>query len=149
VLTNVEKFNLRAGIAGEKEITPKTMLKLMSLHKMMRLRRHAVSLATIYSKLKYKPVVIPYNIFVQLQKLFLRVEIHWNKVRRSGAPQRKTFLSYSYMYFQLCHHLGHGHLAGEQFLLKSKERLQLLHKLYGRISKKCNLKADLKVFQTK
>ena len=139
--------NLHQALDG-KDVNPTSVLKALNTTKLTRLRRHREALCVILSCNKYKPVSIPSETFFTLLKLFRRVEFYWSDTLKEQAGGRKVFLSYPYVYYQLCVHLKLPHLTGEHHLLKSKPRLQILHKVYGRICKKAKLECKLDVFRT-
>lgn len=150
MLTPSQKQTLKDETEGIETVTAEGMMKILKKLKLQRLRRHQFSLAETYSKTtaRFKPTPLTPVVFKDMLKLFRRVEQVWPSVRKSGAPDRKVFINYSYLFFQFCHHLGVTDCATDSFLLKCPKRAQLLHKLYGRICKKTGLTQKLH-FRTK
>lgn len=145
-----EKSLLHQAVVGKdkKTITPRFILQCLKQCKLMRLRRHAISLSITLSKGEYKGTQITGEIFRQLLTLFRRIEFFWELGGKHILESRKVFFSYPYVFYQLCVHLKQKHLCREEYLLQSKSRLQLLHKAYGRLAKKANLQCDITCFRT-
>jgi hypothetical protein len=128
------------------KITPDVVQCALRVSKLTKFRRHKVRFAEILSDGHFKAPLIPSDVFYKLLKLFRRVEVAWEQVVKKQNT-RRVFISYPYVYYQLCHHLGLPDLCGQHHLLKSRARLQILHKLYGRVCKRAGLTCKLDVFR--
>ena len=120
------------------------ILKRLDLAK--KYRRHRYRLAVLLSGGDYKPVQIPGAVFMQLLTLFRRVEVYWDHGCKSNLKTRRVFLSYPYVFYQLCYHMKCMELTGRHHLLKSKLLQGRLHLCYGRLAKKAKLNCNLDVF---
>jgi hypothetical protein len=138
---------LRQALGGLSVISPDDVQRALRVTNLTKFRRHKERLAEILSDGAYKAPVIPADVFYKLLKLFRRVEYYWEGGMKTVLKERRVFLSYPYVFYQLCFHLGLPSLSGSHHLLKSKPRLQLLHKVYGRLCKKASLKCDLDAFR--
>lgn len=148
-ISPLEEGVLRQVVGGiaSSQISPDVVQCALRVTGLTKFRRHKVRLAELLSDGHFKGSVIPSGVFYDLLKLFRRVEYAWeHHVRKQSG--RRVFISYPYVYFQLCYHLGYAELCDSKYLLKSRPRLQLLHKLYGRICKKAGLTCNLNVFRT-
>jgi hypothetical protein len=147
-ITDSELASLRATLVGP--VTVEKVQKALIVTKLTRLRRHKYRLAEMCSNGAFKAAQIESDMFLRLLKLFRIVEVYWEERKmKLHCPTRKVFLSYSYLFYQFCHHLGCPQYTGTHHLLKGKKLQQLQHKVYGRIAKKAKLKCDLTVFYTK
>lgn len=148
-LKNGELDALRLILAGERNVTPECVLKALKALKICtRLRRHLQSLTVTLSNNAHQPVKIPPPTMREMMKLFRRVEWFWEQgMMKMHCPERKVFLSYPYIFYQLCVHLKVRHLTDKKHLLQSRALQAKLHKVYGRIAKKANLDCDLTVFR--
>jgi len=148
VLSTEEQASLRLTLGGEKVITGAVVASVIKRLKLSnRLRRHTESIAITMSGGVYKPIVIPTHTFFELLTLFRRVEFWWDHGMSKNMPGRRVFLSYPYVYYQLCHHLKLHHLSGKHHLLQSRKLLGKLHKAYGRLARKAKLTKDLDVYR--
>lgn len=140
-----ELASLRRTIVGEgSAIHPSvvwTALKKLGLG--TKYRRHLEALAVKLSGGLYSPVEIEVDQFFELLTLFRRVECEWDHGVKQTIPTRRVFLSYPYIYYQLCHHIGSPHLTGSHHLLKSVKLLNVLHKVYKPMSEKLCLKITM------
>ena len=138
------------GKISSAKITPETVVWCLKQLKLAtKFRRHKERLAMILSYNAYQPIVIPSDLFTLLLTNFRRIEFHWDHGGKSSLPERRVFLSYPYVYYQLCYHLKRMDLTGPQHLIKSKKLLIKQHLAYGRLAKKAELNCDLTVFRTK
>jgi hypothetical protein len=134
---------LRLMLAGKSSIKPTNVrecLKKMGLSG--RYRRHIESLTETLSDGKYKPLKIPHDTLIRLLTLFRKVECAWDHGVKQDNTTRKVFLSYPYVYYQLCFHLDVMHLTDASYLLKSPKLLFKLHTIYGKIATQVGLEYD-------
>jgi hypothetical protein len=136
---------LRLAIVGA--VSKKSvLLGLKSIGLLTRYRRHAVSIAGTLDR-TFKPLVIPGAVFLELLKLFRRVEYFWeNDGHKKQFKGRSVFLSYPYVYYQLCVHMDQKQLTGKHHLLKSRPLLGKLHASYGALCIVAKLSCDLSIF---
>ena len=144
-----ELQSLQATLSGDAaEVTPNTIeIALKKLKKSTKFRRHKVSLAVTLSKNAYKPVVVPYDTFCLMLKLFRRVEVYWQQHSKRLMPGRCVFLSYPYLYYQFCVHLKCTHLSSTSYLLQSRVLLKKLHVAYKEIAANINLDCDTDTYR--
>lgn len=71
----------------------------------------------------YTSLHLPADIFFTFSKMFLQVEVHWQRIRKQIDPKRRIFFSYMFLFYQFCFHTGNMHLTGKHHLLKQKEAL--------------------------
>lgn len=118
---------------------------LKKLKLLTRYRRHVESLAVKFSKGQYKPLQIQPDMMRDILRLFRRVECFWDHggKQQDLARKRRVFLSYPYVYYQICYHLNALHLADEKFLLKSDALLEKLHLMYAPVAEKAGLDYDV------
>lgn len=98
--------SLRAILAGYPSIDPRTVelaAKKIKLSKIY--SSHTVQLAKILGK--YKPVQLTGVDVYNLLQAFRRISRWWHYHRKDVAPERKSFLSYSVVFYQLAMNLGH------------------------------------------
>lgn len=126
------------------KITPTTILAGLKQLNLLRLRRHAISLAVTFSNNKFKAITMSAKTQQVLLTLFRRIEFFWELGGKRILENRKVFFSYPYIFYQLCYHLKKNELCKDEYLLQSSSRLLLLHKAYGRIAKKANITCNLK-----
>jgi hypothetical protein len=137
---------MRVLCAGYSVVDPSVVNKILRQLKIAkRYRRHRVSLALKLSNGKYKPQQIPGALFMDFLTHFRKIEYMWDHGGKSNMKERKVFLSYPYIFYQLCVHMDCMHLTGKHHLLKSTVLLNKLHLCYGRLAKKVNLKCNLDV----
>lgn len=136
-------------ITSGSSATPDTVIDALKKLKMAsKYRRHKCSLAVMLSGGAFKPVCIQPTDFYNLLKLFRRIEYHWDwSGGKKIDKKRKVFLSYPYVFYQLCYHLDLMHLTGPHHLLQSRSLLFRQHEIYSIISKKAGLKSKLDVYR--
>lgn len=128
-----------------KPVTPKTIQTALASTKLLRLRRHRERLAELVSGGAYKPVVILHSDFVGLLKNFRRVEFEWDRSTKHKFPERKVFLSYSYVFYQLCYHMKCMQYTGTHHLLKGRQLREKQHRAYVLMCEKTELTYDATV----
>lgn len=138
--------SLRRTIVGS--VSKESVIKaLRQLGLLVKYRRHAVSLAAILDR-DFKPVVVPGDVFIQLLRLFRRVEYYWeNDGHKRRFRERRVFYSYPYVYYQLCYHIGRMDLTGTHHLLKSRKLLSRLHASYQHLADDAGLVCDTSVYR--
>lgn len=137
---------LRRMIDGDATKT-KVHKALKQMNLLTKYRRHIPSLTKTLNP-SYSLISMPDNIFIELLRLFRRVEFYWEADGfKSKFKNRHVFISYPYIFYQLCFHLNCVHLSGPHHLLKSPKLLHRLHVHYGPLAKKANLKCDLNVYR--
>ena len=147
-ISGQQQASLQAMLDGEGSATPSSVLKcLKKMNLSKKFRRHKEALAVRCSRGVYEPVSIPGDVFFKLLTLFRRVEFFWDHGCKQHMPGRRVFMSYPYVYFQLCHHLGVPSLSGAHHLLQSRKLQALLHKSYGRLAKKAKITCDLNAYR--
>lgn len=99
--------NLQAILSGFPCVDPRTVEIACKRAKLSKLySAHRIQLARLLGG--HKPTRIdPMGVY-NLLKLFRRVSRHWHYYRKDIAPERKSFLSYSFVFYQLAFNLGHG-----------------------------------------
>ena len=145
---SAENLQAMRSLSSELEvIDAKSVIKILRQLKLAKkYRRHRESIAVTLSGGAYKPVQIPSGVFLESMRMFLHVENQWNHGGKRQMPGRMVFMSYPYVFYQICHHLGVLQYTGKHHLLKSRTLLAKLHKCYGRLCKKTKMKCDLDVF---
>ena len=125
-------------------VTPASIHVALKQCGLQRLSRHKVTLASVFGGYK-GALVIDSADFRELLRLFRHVEVEFDKTKR----KRRIFLSYPYLFYQLCVHMDRLKYSGQHHLLKCKHLLARQHKLYGPIAKQLGFTCDLDVFRVK
>jgi hypothetical protein len=142
-----ELANLRRLTSGP-SCTPETVSRALKKLKLgSKYRRHRYSLAVTLSDGHFKPLLLPGDTMSVMLTLFRRVEWYWMFGGKKVVKKRRVFLSYPYVYYQLCYHLNLMQLTGPWHLLQSKALQSKQHEIYAHVCKKAGLKADLKAFR--
>jgi hypothetical protein len=125
---------LRRTIVGD--VNQKSVLAALRMMKICNnYRRHALSLIeTLTGKPTPDKIKIEHKHFMLLLRHFRRVECVWDHGQKQQT-KRKVFLSYAYVFYQLCHHLKLEKYTGKHHLLKSPLLLLKLQTLYEGLAK--------------
>lgn len=98
---------LQAILSGFPCVDPRTVDMACKKAKLSKLYTpHRVQLARLLGS--YKPVQITGLDVYNLIQVFRRVSRQWHFHRKEIAPGRKSFLSYSFVFYQLAFNLGHA-----------------------------------------
>jgi len=142
-ITNEVLNDLRATLNGARSISPKTVSKaLLTLNIANRYRRHRYTITHILNPNYPKLTINDYHT-VDILKLFRRIEIYWDTEFKKTLRKRKAFLSYPYIFFQICQHLNFKQYTGPHHLLKDVNLLKQQHHLYMQIADKLKLICDV------
>lgn len=137
--------DLRRLLDGVENIGPHDVVKALRTLKISdRYRRHKYTLAEKLNP-SYTPVKILGAHYIKLLQCFLRIELVWNMYIKKSLKKRKAFLSYPYVFYQLCFHLNITHYTGKHHLLKDLRLLDHQHHLYRQVAVYCKLSCDLTV----
>jgi hypothetical protein len=146
-ITTKELGDLRAICDGENWIDETVVARgLKKLKLAPKFRRHRYSIACMLNP-KYVPVSLEAPVFFEFLRLFRVVECHWQHGMKRKIRERVVFLSYPYVFYQLCVHLDMMQLTGVHHLLHNKDALNKLHYAYGCIAKKASFKFDVNVYR--
>jgi len=74
----------------------------------------------------------------QLRVMFAQIQKPFETVREKLFPDRKNFLSYSYILYKFCENLGLEHFKENFQLLKGRDKLHKQDLLYKEICKELN-----------
>ena len=143
----LEALRLEAGGSAE-NITKASLLKAMRRRNLCNnYRRHTLSLLhTLTKKAAPETIKLEHAHFTQLLRHFRAIESAWDQ-NVTNKRGRKVFLSYSYVFYQLCYHLDIMQYTGKHHLLKSRVLLARIHDLYHPLASFAGYKADIKVFR--
>lgn len=137
--------DLRLLLNGNENIGPHDVVKALRTLKISdRYRRHKYTL-TEKLNTSYTPIKIQGPDYIKLLQCFLRIELAWNMHVKKSLKKRKAFLSYPYVFYQLCFHLNITHYTGKHHLLKDTRLLSHQHHLYRQVAAYCKLSCDLQV----
>lgn len=130
---------LRAILDGFPCIDPRTVEVAIKQTKLGKLYSpHCVQLARLLGN--YKPVQISGIDVYNLLQLFRRVSRHWHYYRKEIAPGRKSFLSYSFVFYQLAFNLGHSEWTHDVKLPRHTRTLWKQVAIWEKICKVLELK---------
>lgn len=112
-------------ITNMAELTPK---KLKEFLKKLKLNKYYEHQAYIINRLNGKIAPsIPRDVEEKLRTMFKDIQIPF---RKHCPPDRKNFLSYSYVFYKFFELLGYHELKKQFSLLKSKSKLQEQDKIW-------------------
>lgn len=135
--------DMRRILDGVDYITPKDVrFALRKMNKSAQYRRHTNRL-TILLNPAYKPLYIEPKHVAQFLHAFIRIELAWNQGFKQSLRKRKAFMSYPYIFYQLCFHFNTPQYTGPHHLLKDTGLLNKQHYMYRQLANKCKLKCDL------
>lgn len=118
-MTDQEEKDLLAILDGN--VTPNTVvagLKKLNLNK--KYRKHKECIARKLGGYQLFKMNNP-MIWREMIRRFIRVEHVWKYHGKEIAPKRKIFLSYPFVFWQLCHQLGYPEWTQDVVLLKNKK----------------------------
>lgn len=148
VISSEDVARLRRLTNGSRTTPEDVVVALKKLKLATKYRRHKYSLAVLLSGNMYKPIQIEASDFFEMLRLFRRVEYHWEwSGGKKVVMKRRVFLSYPYVYYQLCYHMGVMHLTGKHHLLLSRVLLSRQHSIYKVVAEAGGLQCDVSVFR--
>ena len=122
-------YRLQVALDGKYPTKENVILALKKLGLRRRYRRHAQALAVMCGA--EAPKTFPADLVINMCKMFRRVEYFFDKFRRRVCPERKVFLSYKFVLYQLLHHYQRVDLTDKGQLLKGKELLREQRRIYA------------------
>ena len=137
---------IKASLGGAECSVGAVKVALKKLGLLKKYRRHIESITHKMTGGRHMSTRIEGPVFFEILRLFRRVEYFWDRGCSKNMPGRRVFMSYPYVFYQLCFHMGLPH-SGLHHLLKSKHLQGLLHKSYGRLAKRAGLRCDISVFR--
>lgn len=131
--------SLRAVLVGYPVIDPRTVE--MALRKLKLTKKYLVHIVSIARELGgHEPVRIDGMDWYRLKKLFIRVSKYWRYNAKHVAPQRKSFPSYPFVFYQLAKNLDKPEWVKDVKLPKHYRTLLTLRKLWFVMAKDLQLK---------
>lgn len=146
IISEETKLTLRREIDGKITI-PKLKSVLKKHNLLTKYRRHLNSIRWDLDP-SYRPMIIEGDTLRLICSLFRRIEFFWElKGHKRSFKNRRVFLSYPYVFFQICHHIGRPDLTGEHHLLKSPKLLKKLHTSYEYIAADAGLTCKTDIYR--
>jgi len=131
VMDEETKESLRAAFDGKEVTIDLVNAVLRNLGLARRYRRHRWTVAAMFGDIK-----LPFfdgNVCMELLTRFRVVEFWWDLKHKEVSPGRKVFFSYPFMFYQLCHCVGHPEMTGRHHLLKNARLSRFQFESYRRI----------------
>jgi hypothetical protein len=141
-ISDEELHALRAACAGSKNIDVNTVIKALRKTKMSsKFRRHRFTITRMLNP-QYKPLVIKGHHFYDMLKYFTRIEFNY-MFMKDCMGTRRSFFSYTYIFYQICYHMDVMHYTGPQHLLNDPRLLSKLHAAYKPIAIASHMDYDI------
>lgn len=132
-ISEEELHALRVACDGSKNIDVNTVSKAMRMTKLSsKFRRHRFTITYLLNR-DYKPIVIKGRHFLEMLKYFTRIEFNYMYMK-DCMGDRRSFFSYTYIFYQICYHMDLMHYTGPQHLLNDPRLLKKLHLAYKPIA---------------
>jgi len=132
--------SIRAIVDGYAHVDPRLMemtIRRLNLTKFYLV--HVIQLCKQYGK--YDCISLGGMEWFRLSTLFRRVSKWWHFNRKHVAPKRKSFLSYSFVFYQLAHNLSHPEWTKDVRLPKHYRTLMEQFSIWEKMCKPLRLKA--------
>lgn len=129
-------------------VTPSIVRRsIRSLRLPSKYRKFAAVIACELSGKSNKQLTIGGPLLLEMFRIFRQIEYHWDHgACKRSKKGRKSFMSYNYIFWQLCHHFDCMEFASTDLLLKSKRLLKRQHMFMRIIANLCQLNVDLDVY---
>lgn len=134
-----DRQTLLAELAGFGCIDPRTVeIVVQRLKWSKRYLPHVVYLSVLLGK--HQCIRLVGLELFRLEGLFLRISKWWHFHKKDVAPGRKSFLSYSFAFYQIAHNLGHPEWTADVRLPKHHATLRLQCDIWEKMCKPLKLK---------
>jgi len=117
-------------VTDTKDITPDIVKKFLKKLRLSKWYEHTHAICHALGK---PPPVLSPSLEARLKQMFQEIQAPFDKWKNIMVPQRKNFLSYSYVLYKFCELLGEDHLLQHFSLLKSTEKLQQMDMIWKKI----------------